>query len=111
MVDLRRARPALEVDDAPERNLTEALRGHRQHLEPDGVGAILTLGADAHVVLLALLLVGRHLVAVDEQAERSGRVGDRDPEVRGARTIDPDADLRLPGDERRVHVDRARDLA
>ena len=50
--------------------------------------AIRLLGAQPHFVLLAALVVGRHLIAGDEQPQRFGRVGDLDAEVRGLRAVE-----------------------
>jgi hypothetical protein len=63
-----------------------------------------------HLVLLAVLLVVRDLVALDQQAQRRRDVGRLDAQVRRARAVDVDADLGLARDERRVDVDGAGDL-
>ena len=64
--------------------------------------------AQVHFVLLAALVVGRHLIAADEQAQRLGRVADLHAEVGRLRPIDLDRQLRLADVQRRVDVDDAR---
>ena len=46
------------------------------------------LRAQVHLVLLAALVVGRHLIAADQQPQRLGRVADLHAEVGGLRPVD-----------------------
>ena len=78
--------------------------------QPFDVGAIRLVGADVHLVLLALLFVGGHLDAAHEKPQRAGDVGHLDAEVGGLVAVDVDGDFGLAADERAVHVDRAGDL-
>ena len=56
---------------------------------------VFSLGAKVHFVLLASLVVGRHLVAADQPSQRFCRVADLDAEVRRLRPIDLHRQLRL----------------
>ena len=47
--------------------------------------AVASSGAQVHFVLLAGLVVGRHLIAADQQPQRFGRIGDSHAEVGGLR--------------------------
>ena len=64
--------------------------------------------AHVHFVLLAAFVVGRHLIAADEQAQRLGRIRNLDAEVRRLHPIELHRQLRLADVERRVDVDDAR---
>ena len=72
------------------------------------VDAVLGPRAQVHFVLLAAFVVGRHLIAADQQAQRFGRVADLHAEVRRLRPIDLHRQLRLADVQRRVEVDDAR---
>ena len=64
--------------------------------------------AQVHFVLLAAFVVGRHLIAADEEPQRFGRVADLHAEVGRLRPIDLHRELRLADVQRRVEVDDAR---
>ena len=68
------------------------------------VGSVFDAGAQVHFVLFAAFVVGRHLVAADQQAQRFGGVADLHAEVRRLRPIDLHRELRLADVERCVHV-------
>ena len=57
-----------------------------------------------NLVLLASLVVGRHLVAAHEQPERFRCVAQLHAEVHRPAAVDPDAQLRLAEVQGRVHV-------
>ena len=71
------------------------------------VDAVLGSRAQVHFVLLAAFVVGRHLIAADQQAQRFGGVADLHAEVGRLRPIDLHRQLRLADVQRRVDVDDA----
>jgi len=58
-----------------------------------------------HFVLFAALVVGRHLVTADQQAEGFSRIADLHAEIRSLGTIDLNGELRLSDVHRRVGID------
>ncbi len=62
-------------------------------------------------VLLAAFVVGRHLIAADQQSQRVGGIGHLHAEVGGLRPIEAHRHLRLADAQRRVHVHEAGDRA
>src|SRR5258707_9739055 len=83
---------------------------HCHEREALDVGAKCPFGAHVHLVLLPLLLVGRHFHASDQETQRGGDVGDAYAEAGGFFAVDSNRDLRFAGNERAVHVDRAGNL-
>ena len=69
--------------------------------------SVLGARAQVHFVLLAAFVVGRHLIAADQQAQRLGRVADLHAEIGRLRPIDLDRQLRLADVQRGVDVDDA----
>ncbi len=108
--DRRRRRVLLEGRDVVEADAAEARRGHRQRRDRRLGRAILFTRAQVHLVLLAAVVERRHRVAADEQAQRFGRVADRDAEVGGLRSIDVHRQLGLAEVQRGVDVDEAGNL-
>ena len=91
-----------------------AAEPRRRHGEPaDGrLGvAVLPFGPQVHLVLLAGLVVGRHLIAADQQPQRLGRIRALHAEIGGLGPIEPHRHLGLAGAQRRVHVHQAGNLA
>ena len=64
--------------------------------------------ADVHFVLLAAFVVGRDLIAADQQPQRVGGVRNLDTQVRSLHAIELHRQLRLADVQRRVHVDDPR---
>ena len=110
-LDLRRRRARLEGGDVVERHAAQPRRRHGQAADVARGPAIARQRAQVHLVLLAALVVGGDLVAADEQPHRFGGVADLHAEVGGLRAVQRDLELRLPGIQRDVHVDRAGHLA
>ena len=69
--------------------------------------AVLGARAQVHFVLLAALVVGRHLIAADQQPQRFGRVADLHAQVGRLGPIDLHRKLRLADVQRGVDVDDA----
>ena len=100
--------PGVEVGDVLERHAAEPRRGHGQlPRSPPAVERFSASRAQVHLVLLAAFVVGRDLVAADEQPQRFGRVADLHAEVGRLRPIELHRQLRLADVQRRVDVDDA----
>ena len=93
--DVGRRFAVCERRDVFERHAAEAGRGHRQFGNRRFRPAIRVLGAEMHLVLLAAFVVGRDLIAADQQAQCVGRIGHLHAEVRGLRPIQPHGHLGL----------------
>ncbi len=81
--------PGVKSRDVVERHAAEPRRRHRQRRD----GRLRSCGsrparAQVHLVLLAAFVVGRHLIAADQQPQRLGRVGDLHAEVGRLRPVD-----------------------
>ncbi len=106
-VDARRAGAVAQLHHVGQRHEPQARGRHGHQAQAGLVGAVLALGADVDLVLLAVLLVVGDLVALDEQAQRVGDVGRLHAQVGGAGAVDEHPHLGLADDERGVDVDGA----
>ena len=107
--DVRRRGARLEVGHVLERHAAQTRGRHGQTGERALCCSILAAGAQVHLVLLAALVVRRHLVATDQQSQGVGRIRDLDAEVGRLRPVDTHAEFRLAHVQGRVGIDDAWD--
>ena len=103
-IDVGRRRSWRERRDVLERNAPELRRGDGQRRDGLLGGAVFGAGPQVDLVLFAGLVVGRHLIAADEQSQRFGGVADLHAEVGRLRPIDLHRQLGLADVQRAVDV-------
>ena len=105
--DRRRRIARGERRDVVERHDAEARGRHWQRRDRLLRVRDPVLGAQVHLVLLAALVVSRHLVAADEQPQRLSRIGDLHAEIGRLRPVELHRHLWLAGIQGGVDVNEA----